>query len=229
MPPRKHPLVDGEYYHIYNRGINKQDIFTTFKEYKRALALLKYYRHQNVPLKFSVYNRLNVQDKILVNEKLKSSPLLIELVCFCLMPNHFHLLMRSLQVGGVTEYVKNFQSGYSHYFNLRHDRCGSLYQGTFKNVHVVDDSQLLHLSRYIHLNPFSAGLLKDYQDLENFPWSSMRQFIGSENGFCQPDIVLSVFDLKSKVKAHNRYRQFVADQASYQRDLEKIKHLTIDL
>ena len=84
----------------------------------------------------------------------------VDLICFCLMPNHFHLLLRQIEEDGIVKFVRNFQIGYSRYLNEKEKRSGALFEGQFKAVRVENDEQLIHVSRYIHLNPYSSYWLR---------------------------------------------------------------------
>ena len=223
MPIRKTRLEDDYYYHIFNRSIAKIPIFTQQRDFLRATDCLNYYRFKNTPLSFSKFIRLNKmkQENILVNLEEKSD-LLIEITAFCLMPNHFHFLLKQCQKNGIVTFLGNFQNSYAKYFDIKYQRTGALFQNSFKSVLIEDDDQLLHLSRYIHLNPYSAMIIKTKKELTSYLWSSFPQYIGKTDGFCQPKIVLDQF------KSPADYKKFVFDQADYQKELEKIKHLAFE-
>ena len=173
MPIRKTPLETGYYYHLFNRSVAKIPIFTSKRDFIRAISLLNYYRFKNLPFPFSQLMRLNKgQREDVLRELEKSKGELIEIICFCLMPNHFHLLLKQLQDKGIMRFLRNFQDSYAKYFNIKHQRSGSLFQGRFKAVLIEDDAQLLHLSRYIHLNPYSSFIVRNKKSLSNYSWSS---------------------------------------------------------
>lgn len=116
--------------------------------------------------------------------------------------------------------MAKFTNSYTKYFNTRHERVGPLVQGLFKSIWVEDDEQLIHLSRYIHLNPVMSYLTTE-KDLASYRWSSFPEYLGI-SGFCEKQTVLSHFKSKSD------YRQFVYDQISYKRNLDKIKELILE-
>ena len=118
--------------------------------------------------------------------------------------------------------MSNFQNSYTRYFNKRHKRDGSLFLDQFKAVRVVSEQQLLHLSRYIHLNPYSSYVVKNFSELKNYQWSSFPEYLGEKNGFCATEVVLSFFPSREK------YKNFVLNHADYQRGLEIVKHLMFD-
>jgi len=217
MPIRKIKISTGEYYHIYNRGFNEINIYTNSFEYERFCNLLKYYRFKNTLFSFSKLNEIDLERKNKYLEKLKKNgKKQVKIIAFCLMPNHYHLLLKQTEKEGIRKFISNVQNGYAKFFNTISNRKGPLFDGRFNVVLVYNDNQLLHLSRYIHLNPYSGGVVKSKKELLEFPWSSLPQYLGKEKGFCKPSIVLDQF------KNPEKYKKFVLDQAGYQRVLQKI-------
>jgi putative transposase len=224
MPRRKTPLINGQTYHIYNKGINSQPLFTNKWEYKRALLAINFYKYGFQDFKLSDFLTLskNKQKDILAEAESDNNDL-VKILSFCLMPNHFHLLVRQEKESGISMFMKRFQSSYCHYFNNRQKRKGTVFMGPFKAVLIETEEQLLHISRYIHLNPYSASLVKEIFELEIYPWSSYKEYLSpGENNISDSKDVLSYFG------STNKYRDFVSDHADYQRTLERIKHLIIE-
>jgi putative transposase len=223
MPQRKIPLINHYYYHVFNRGVNKQQIFTDKIDYKRLVSLFKYYKHKNHTAKFSNFLNLSNLLKDEFWSKIEDSDSYIDIISYCLMPNHFHLLIRQNLEGGTSKFLSDIQNSYTRYYNTRHERTGHLFQGQFKSVLIQSDEQLLHVSRYIHLNPYSSGLVKTLEDLDNYKWSSFREYEGKDAyGICQKQSIISSYKLPPD------YIKFVHDNADYQKQLEGIKHLTFD-
>ncbi len=213
MPYRKTPLVNGEVYHVFNRGVAKLPIFEDRRDYSRLLETLYYYQFQGPKPQFSQLKRF----KDINFEKNKK---IVEIICYCLMPNHYHLMIKQLQDRGISEFINKISNSYTKYFNTRHNRVGPLLQGQFKAVRIEYDEQLIHVSRYIHLNPIVSFLVKD---LKEYPFSSYLSYIGLEKDkISNGELVLSMFKTKQK------YEQFVLDQVEYGKSLESIKHMTID-
>lgn len=223
MPARFTPLVTDQYYHIFNRGVNKQPIFQGVRDYKRAVDILEFYS-LNPKLRFSKFLLLSQEERTNFMDSLrKINDKLVDIICFCLMPNHFHLLFSQKKDNGISKFMANLQNSYTRYFNTKHERVGPLLQGQFKAVLIEDDNQLLHVSRYIHLNPYSSFVVKDLVSLEDYQWSSFPEYLGiADKEICEKKIVLDHF------KSTQDYKQFVFDQADYQRKLEKIKHLILE-
>lgn len=224
MPRRITPLVTGEIYHVTNRGVNHQPIFNDIYDYNRALELLSFYQFVKPSLRFSFYNRLPAEEKRRFLDKMKQyNQKLTTCLSFCLMPNHFHLLIKQESEKGISKLLSNFQNSFTRYFNTKHKRIGHLFQGQFKTVRIETEEQLLHTSRYIHLNPYTSYVVKSISDLEKYSWSSLREYIEhSDKSFCDVKTILSSFPSRKK------YLEFVLDQKDYQRTLEKIKHLILE-
>ena len=222
MPYRKIPIVAGEIYHVFNRSIAGQPIFISNKDSQRAMEVIEFYRHGNLPMRFSYYNRLPSFQKQQIVKIIAESPLIVEILAFCLMPNHVHFLLKSLTDNGIIQFMSNFQNSYAKYFNMRHERTGTLFQPMFKAVRIESDSQLIHVSRYIHLNPLTSYILKTIEELKTYPWSSYQEYMGTTTGFTSKDLVLGYF------KNSSEYSKFVADQVDYQRKLNEIKHLVLE-
>ncbi len=172
-----------------------------------------YYSIEGPKPRFSVFTpttlTLNLNKKI------------VDIVCYCLMPNHFHFLLHQVKKGGITEFVSKISNSYTKYINTRSKRIGPLLQGDFKAVHVGTTEQLIHLSRYIHLNPIVAYLVKN---LYSYQWSSYPEYVNLvSDEICDKKIILDQF------KSPEEYRQFVLDQEGYGKELEAIKHQLMDL
>lgn len=212
MPGRITPLVNGEFYHIYNRGSEKRCIYQQPRDYKRFQQTFYHYQFLGPKLKFSNFNKTNLFKPIL-NEKY------VEIICYCLMPNHFHFLIKQLKNNGISIFMSQLSNSYTKYFNTKYNRVGPLLQGAFKAVYIETDEQLIHVSRYIHLNPIVSGLIKS---LDDYPWSSYLEHIKLNPFFCSPAEVLNLFPSKEM------YKKFVEDQVDYGIKLELIKHHLID-
>lgn len=213
MPYRKIGFDNANVYHVFNRGVEKRKIFSTDYDRNRFLETFFYYQFANPKPKYSTYKRFRTQD-------FDKNPKIVEIICYCLMPNHFHLMIRQLEDGGIQEFVRKLSNSYTRYFNTKNKRVGPLFQGVFKAVQIETDEQLMHVSRYIHLNPYVSNLVKN---LEDFRYSSYPDYVGlRDNQLCNKELVLGFF------KNIGEYKSFVTDQKSYGAELEKIKHLLIE-
>lgn len=219
MPTRKYPLVTCSYYHIFNRGINHQSTFLIKRDYDRALQTLSYYLPVESTIKYSLFLKKSQSERTNLLQAIKRTTHQVTIIAYCLMPNHFHLLLRQNVDGGISTFLANFQNSYTKYFNAKHKRTGSLYNRQFKAVLVETENQLLHLTRYIHLNPHSSHLVK-YDEITTYPYSSLHEYLSGIHKLSNPSIAL---DINPK-----RYAAFILDHADYQQRLESLKHLALE-
>jgi putative transposase len=181
--------VDNGYYHIYNRGVEKRIIFENVEDYKVFLGYLNQYLSsaedakklvQKFILQGSTFQGIPHQPKNYYGK--------IELLAYCLMPNHFHLLIRQIEKGSMKSFMKAICTRYSMYFNKKYERVGPLFQGVYKAVLVENDNYLLHLSRYIHLNP--AEITKNIKSA----YSSYEDYLGiRKTNWVKPEQILGFF------------------------------------
>lgn len=143
---RETPFIPGEFYHIYNRGVDKRDVFMDDDDLSRFLQSMRVFN--TIEPCGSIYE----QCRNLKNDVHPSSDPLVRIVCYCLNPNHYHLLLEEVVENGISEFMKRMGGGYTKYFNEKYERSGSLFQGRFKSVHIGSDSYLKTLSAYINLN-----------------------------------------------------------------------------
>lgn len=224
MPARLVPLITDQIYHVVNRGHASSPIFRTPKEYKKFIQIFSYYQNASPPLRFSKFIELDVleRNKLLENLK-KAKDFLVDMITFCLMPNHFHMILRQLQDKGILNFMRLSTNSYSRYFGIKYQRKGSLFEGRFKAIRIETDGQLLHVNRYIHLNPYSSYVVKNFEKLLEYPFSSLPEYLsGVSENICQKEIVLDHF------RNLACYKDFILDQADYQRTLDEIRHQTLE-
>lgn len=217
---RKHILLNDKIYHIFNRSIAGYVIFNNPEEFNRMLELVKLCRFINFNYRYSQFSKLELSTKMAIINKLeKDNNILVEIVAFCLMPTHIHLILKQIIDDGITKYLGRISNSYSKYFNFKHSRTGPLWSGRFKNEIVETDEQLLHLTRYVHLNSTSMDLVKNPK---NWLYSSYLEYIKPDNkkGFC---VFKNLFDFSVQ-----EYEKFCLDRKSYQQELSKIKSILID-
>lgn len=214
MALRKTVLAEGETYHVFNRGVEKRVIFSNAWEYRRFTQAMVYYQIKNPPVRFSKY--------ILNKEryKIKEDRKTVEMFAYCLMPTHFHFILKQLSKDGIFLYMKKLLDSHARYFNLKHSRKGPLFEGNFKAIRVGDDEQLTHLSRYIHLNPVTDFLV---EDLKEYPYSSYLEYLNlAKTKITNKQFILSHFNGPKK------YESFVLSRVNYQRELRKIQRLLLE-
>ncbi len=177
-------FTKNEIYHIYNRGVGKMNIFKDEEDFKVFLFRLKENLFPEL-IKRSGLPKSAYRRKVL-------PPNSFDLISFCLMPNHFHLLIKQNSDISISALVLKLCGGFSKYFNKKHNRVGSLFQDKFKAVRIQKNEQLLWTSLYIHENPLKAGLV---YDLSNYKWSSYLDYTELQNSnFCKKEMVLGQFN-----------------------------------
>lgn len=188
---KKPQFTTGSLYHIYNRGVEKRDVFLDQEDHFRFVHDLFEFNDkasaQNIYYKLPALRSYEVQPR-----KVSKRKLLIEIIAFCLMPNHFHLFVRQATDDGVTKFMQKLGTGYTMYFNQKYQRVGGLFQGRFKAVRIERQSHFLYLPHYIHLNPLDLKI-PSWRDkkinstatarkfLASYRWSSYLDHIGIKN------------------------------------------------
>ncbi|MBU1084900.1 MAG: transposase [Candidatus Beckwithbacteria bacterium] len=215
-------------YHIYNRGVDKRKIFMDEQDYAVFLYLLKYYL--SPPKKDETHPLANTSSAVIRPRPIENLHKEVDLLCYCLMPNHFHLLIKQITIDGMTKLVHKLLTIYSMYFNRRHKRIGHLFQGCYKAVLVDNDEQFLHLTRYIHLNPVDL-IVTGSDPVSEYPYSSFGYYLGKKSAkWVKPKEVLDCFNkLESKKlfgKKYSSYKEFVFDDK--EDSLQTVDKLSID-
>ena len=210
---RKDPFITGEYYHIWNRGIDKRNIFKLEKDYKRFIMLLYLANSEGSFRLDDIVNKQNKNfEEVLILDKGKS---LVSIGVWCLMTNHFHLLIKQEVDGGITKFMRKVGVGYSMFFNIKYQRQGALFGGPFKSKCIkTNDNYLRQLFAYIHLNPldiefpgWEKGINKSSTEmkkfLESYRYSSYRDYIGEdriEKNIIKPEKFPDYFQSKQSFK-----------------------------
>jgi len=174
-----------EFYHIYNRGTEKRSIFNRHRDYERFIALLYL---ANGDRAIDTKRQGRTLSELLTQDR---GERLVDLCAYCLMPNHFHLIIRERQDGGISKFMQKLSTGYTMYFNKIYDRNGVLFQGKFKSTHIDNDRYLNYLIAYLHLNPIKIfdpewkdNGIKDKQQaekfLDNYMYSSFIDYSGHD-------------------------------------------------
>ncbi len=179
-----------EFYHVLNRGVEKRKIFLDTRDYARFIHNL--YEFNSTKRVSPNHGRDTMMDIGCPSfDEIDGDPL-VDIHFFCLMPNHYHLLVSPLVEGGVSLFMKKINMGYAKYFNERYERSGSLFQGKYKSIHIVDNAHFMYLPFYIHLNPLDhtvptwrersiPSAEKVLTLLDTYKWSSHLDYSGKKN------------------------------------------------
>ena len=204
-------------YHVFNRSIAGYVIFNKGYEFERMMQMIPYYQAEKRSSSFSAFIKNKGAQKF---RPLDEKDKLVDVIAYCFMPTHIHLVLKEMAEGGTTIFMSRILNSYSRYFNIKHNRRGPLWEGRYKKVLVTTDEQLLHLTRYVHLNPATAYLVDVPSD---WPFSSLGEYLSRvkpANRICNYRDLLTI--------GSNQYLKFVKDGVSYQRELAKIKHLLLE-
>jgi len=207
---------------VYNRGVEKRLIFSDIRSNQRFREICEYYLYDSPQIRYSQFMNLATEPREQCLKALKLKPRIISIICYTCMPNHFHFLIRQEGANGISQYMRHICDSYTRYFNTRHKRVGPLFQGQFKAIHIDTNDQLLHLSRYIHLNPYTSRLVTSFPHLLTYPWSSLKDYFENETQFIDARPVLSSF------RTPEKYQAFLKDRADYQRRLHSIEDVLIE-
>lgn len=202
-------FINGEYYHIYNRGVEKIDVFHGERDYRRFLKSLAEFNTHEPAYKIDRANRkgLNIYKKPY-----------IEIVAYCLNPNHFHLLLKQVAESGISEFMRKLGTGYTMYFNKKYERAGALFQGKFKFTHIENNAQLLYVSAYVNCNSEIHGIEK----AEKYRWCSFREYLSREKILCNKKIILSQFENAEE------YKNFCKENASAIKERREFENLSLE-
>ncbi len=239
MPSKRPQFVTGEIYHIFNRGVEKRNIFQKISDYFRFIFCLYELNDKKlVIMRDRIEKRRERKNR---GETPVNRKLLVEIIIFCLMPNHYHLVVRQLIDNGISLFIKKLADSYVGYFNQKHNRkgMGSLFQGHFKSVHIKTDDQLINLAGYIFANPIEL-IEKNWKEigiknpqkainyLDSYRWSSYLDCIGKSNfpSVTERFFLTEIFGSPANIK------KFVEDWIFYKaktgKSYETIKKLTLD-
>ncbi len=214
---RKEKFVAGEIFHIFNKSIASFGIFKDLTNSQRFIEVLDYYNNIEIRLCFSDFLNINKKYSYESLLKLKNSSW-VKFLAYCIMPDHYHLLIKVLVSNSISHYLNTVENSFSRYFNLKFDRKGPLWQSTFKAVKIVSNEQLLHISRYIHLNPTTNNLVQNPQD---WIFSSYSEFINDKE-------ILRTTINEISIQTPKHYQAFVENRKDYQRRLKEIRNLLHD-
>lgn len=198
-------FVGDEIYHVYNRGVEKRNIFLDDDDYFR---FIHYLFHLNDKNSQGNLDREIMREIGTPSSKKEREPL-VEILAFALMPNHFHLILKQKEDGGIVKFMQKIGVGYAMSFNKKNKRVGPLFQGRFKAVLVEKDAHFMYLPHYIHLNPLDLlnkgvpiSLIEKMKFLKEYRWSSFPDYIGIKNfpSVTRRDFLLNFFGGEEKYK-----------------------------
>lgn len=232
MPIKRPELVNGEIYHVVLRAIEGFKLFRDSKDYLRMIHDLFVFNDSNPVISTCRKpEKLDGARSVLAPSKRK---LLVDILAFCLMPNHIHLLIKQLQDGGISKFMRKIGAGYGGYYNKKYQRKGRLFDGRYRIVHVKTDNQLKIVFVYIHTNPVAilvpnwkergtkgSELQKVIRFLENYRWSSYPDYLGNKNF---PSLTSREF-LLNEIGGTKEAQRFVNDWLQIKKELRETSDL----
>ena len=213
---RKDKFIEGEIYHVFNKSISNYGIFKNLDNCQRFLNVFEYYNNCFVTKSYSQFvirKKFDYKNIIYPVENTHC-----KILSYCIMPDHYHFLLKILIDKSFSRLISIIENSYTRYFNIKFNRQGPLWQNSFKAVEIRSNEQLLHVSRYIHLNPTSSRLIGKPED---WIFSSYKDFITDES-------ILKVRIKEISIDSIKSYKQFAENNIEYQRDLKHIKKLIFE-
>lgn len=213
---KRHKFLAGEIYHVFNRSIANFKIFNDLNNCQRFIQALGYYNNPNSMTKLSDFLERNrdYNPNLLIFEKNNQA----KFISHHIMPDHYHLLIRILKDSSFSKYIGDVENSFTKFFNRKFERRGPLWESRFKAVKIKTNEQLLHVSRYIHLNSTTAGLVDRPED---WIFSSYKKII------TDPKILKEVLT-EISISDKSLYKKFVEDRIDYQRKLKLIKNIILE-
>src|SRR3989344_4131549 len=197
---RKDIFSTGEFYHVFNRGVDKRNITVDISDTDRLQMSL--YEFNTIEPIGSIY-----ENSFNKNKKTERQKRPVDIVCYCINPNHFHLILKQREDGGISRFMQRVGTGYTKYFNNRHKRSGALFQGVFKGLHISTNEKLLQLSVYVNLNYKVHQLGSEASKLVRSSWGEyfIKTKVSNLVELCEKDIILEQF------KSHLDYKNFASE------------------
>ena len=205
---RKTKFANNEYYHIYNRGVDKRDVFMNDGDYKKFMLFIT----EALVEKVKEAKPLSRMSNLFFGD-------FVELICYCLNPNHYHFILKQLKEDGISRFMQSLGTSYTMFFNAKYNRSGSLFQGTFKSIHINTNQYLLWLSGYVNGNDKIHQENKEAKPLE---WSSYPDYLGLRDGtLCNQEEIKIILDQFPSAKEYEKFVEMVIEESRKRKDMEK--------
>jgi REP element-mobilizing transposase RayT len=209
---RKTKFAKGEYYHIFNRGVDKREIFSDWEDLNRFYQSMGEFNTLE-PIG-SIFENSFRKDKL--GNQVSKQEKLVDFVCYCLNPNHYHFILKQLVEKGIEKFMHRLGLGYVKYFNEKYKRSGVLFQCPYKAVHIDSNEYLLHLSVYVNLNN------KVHKLVNQVSKSSWKEYLSNKNLFCEKETILGQF------KNSEDYRKFALNSLLGIRERKELEKMLIE-
>lgn len=236
MPYRKEEFINGNVYHTILRALDDNLVFKDDNDYYRGIFSIYEFNNAN-PVEIWIRRKQRKQEKAL-GDRVSQSPqrdLLVDVLAFCFMPNHIHLLLKQISDNGITKFMRKLGVGYAGYFNRKYQRKGYVFQNRFLSVYIKDDNQLQVVFNYIHANPASL-IAPDFKNMgiknpnkvmkfiNNYKWSSYQDYLGVKNF---PSVTEREFML-SIIGDNNGCKEILENWIMYKKELNEFNNLFLE-
>jgi len=182
MPSKPRIFDPNKFYHIYNRGVDKRIIYPDDSYFSKFIEILSYYKHEGRTISYAQLidksSNPNVLETLLDPQGLEPR---VKVISYCLMPNHFHLVLKPILFNGIGKFLSDVTNSYTRYFNLKNDRSGRLFESTYKYKEVDNDISVLNLTVYVHLNPVTSNKIKQILKPQDYIYSSYKYWVEKQN------------------------------------------------
>lgn len=220
MPSREDIFQNGDYYHIFDKTIDGKKIFSSPKITHEFMRTFFYYRSDKANLRYSKFKELpaaerSKREKILRFKKYFK----VGIIAYCLMPNHYHFLLRQVQKNGIVTFMANILNSITRYSNLMNDRKGPIFLTQFRSKKIYTEEQLVYVVRYIHTNPYAGSVVNNIGGLFQYPYSSIQSYMLQNNSQIDTKSVMNYFN-NDRV----RHRHFIENNADDQKKYEYLKY-----
>lgn len=225
MSTRRIQFSNEEYYHIFNRGVDKRDIFLEDKDYTRFLLSMNLLNDTNdgLMIEWRDYKKSDPENSL--NDFLKGTfrkrDPLVEILSYCLNQNHYHLILKQIEDRGIERFMHKIGTSHTKYFNNKNKRSGALFQGVFKSAHIDSNEYLLYLSAYINKNNFIHG----YNKNDNWPYSSLLDYLGKRSGNI---VTVNAKDILKQFRNIEDYKEFMEKNALYMKNKKEMEKYLIE-
>lgn len=220
MPRREDVFQNNNYYHLYNKTIDKRRIFASDMVAREFITTFLYYRSAKSRLRYSKYKLLTSSlQNALWRQVMVEKNFRVQIVAYCIMPNHYHFLIKQVQDSGIITFMANTLNSITRYFNILNKRRGPVFLTQFKSKKIYTEEQLIYVSRYIHTNPFASSLVDQVEGVFTYPHSSFPSYGGGNADKIYNETVMQYFG--NNVES---YKDFVINNADEQKEIEYIKY-----
>jgi len=222
MPSREDVFYNGGIYHIYDKTIDDIDIFSSRKIAYEFINVVNYYRSSKVNYRYSMFKKLDNKSKETKLKKIKLQKYFkVDILSYCLMPNHYHFLIKQLKENGIKTFMANILNSITRFFNILNNRKGPVFLTQFKSNEIRHEEQLIYVSRYIHTNPYAGSIVDEIGEIFNYPFSSITAYMEnhSNDNKINTDLVLNYFKGNKQ-----RYKNFISKNADDQKAREWLKY-----